>query len=71
MTADRTDGIVIFEAPRACPGCQEPLEHTGDKLYYCASCHNFFIELDGSVQHYLVDPPETGRRRQRLVVAPA
>ncbi len=67
MAASQADGIPIFDPPKRCPSCDESLEHTGDKLYYCPSCYNFFIELDGTIQHYLLDPPETVRRRDRLV----
>ncbi len=68
--SDIRDGVLILGQQKRCPGCDEALEHTGDKLYYCVSCYNFFIELDGTVQHYLLDPPETVRRRDRLVVTP-
>jgi len=50
MSVSQTDNTCI----PYCPECMESLEHTGDKLYYCRICCNFFIELDGRIQHYLL-----------------
>ena len=73
MTATRQDEtpetVVLLSIPKRCPVCDRALEHTGDKLFYCLSCCNFFIELDGTVEHYLVNPPENAQR-PRLVTSP-
>ena len=34
--------------------CLVPLELTGEKLYYCGNCREFFIEIDGIAEPYLI-----------------
>lgn len=65
----REGEAMLLRAPRACPGCAETLEHTGDTLFYCRVCCHFFLELDGTVEYYLVNPGET-RRPDRLITTP-
>jgi tRNA(Ile2) C34 agmatinyltransferase TiaS len=59
--------VVLRPTATCCPACSGTLEHTGDKLFYCASCCDFFIELDGTVEHYLLNPPERGPRLHVVV----
>jgi hypothetical protein len=66
---DHEGDAMLLCAARACPGCAEALEHTGDKLFYCRVCCHFFIELDGKVEYYLVHPGEM-RRPERLITTP-
>jgi hypothetical protein len=67
---DSRDGeVVLLRSPRACPGCAETLEHTADKLFYCRVCCHFFIEMDGTIEYYLVNPGEM-RRPDRLITTP-
>ncbi len=72
MSASRQDEIgekvILLSVPKQCPVCDQVLEHTGDKLFYCLSCCNFFIELEGTMEHYLVNPPENAQR-PRLVTS--
>ncbi len=72
MSASRQDGIdekvVLLATPKHCPVCDQTLEHTGDKLFYCLSCCNFFIEIEGTIEHYLVNPPENAQR-PRIVMS--
>ncbi len=66
---EAVEKVILLSTPKQCPVCDQMLEHTGDKLFYCLSCCNFFIELEGRVEHYLVNPPENGQR-PRLVTSP-
>ncbi len=72
MSKDENSGDVVLlaSAPR-CPGCAEPVEHTGDKLFYCPACCNFLIEIEGVLEHYLLNPPETARCRHLIAAATA
>ncbi len=62
---------LMLELPQHCPNCKEVMEHTGDKLYYCRGCSTFALELDGTVQPYLLDPHAAHRDLEIVSAVPA
>ena len=65
------DKALILDLAQHCPDCKEALERATDKLYYCRACCNFAIELDGTIQSYLLDPPESQRLHRDVRVPSA